>query len=466
MRHVDVLVVGAGVVGAAIARELGRYNVTVALVDAADDVASATSKANTAILHTGFDAYPGTLESALVARGYSLLGSYADEAGIAVERLGALLVAWDAEQLAALDGIADKAGRNGYGDTRRIPVDELRSREPHLGEGALGALEVPGESIIDPWSVPLAFATEALRLGVSLHLGHRVVSVDVGPERTVVGFDGGAQVSADWVVNAAGLGSDVIDRAFGHDRFTVVPRRGQLIVFDKQARPLVNHILLPVPSAMGKGVLVSPTVFGNIMLGPTAENLDDRTDTASTDEGLESLLDKGKRLVPELLDEEVTAVYAGLRAATEHDDYQVHVEPDQRYVCVGGIRSTGLTSSLALGEHVRELLTDAGLPLHEVRGPAVPRMPQLGEAFARPYQRADLIADDPEYGRVVCFCERVTAGELRDALTSEVPARSWEGLRRRTRAMNGRCQGFFCAAGITSTCTLAAPTAPTAAADR
>jgi glycerol-3-phosphate dehydrogenase len=454
---VDVLVIGAGVVGAAIARELGRYDGSVALVDAAADVASATSKANTAILHTGFDAYPGTLESAMVSKGYHLLADYASQAGIAVEPLGALLVAWDEEQLAALDGIEDTARRNGYARTRRVGIEELYAREPHLGTGALGAVEVPDESIIDPWSVPLALATEAVRLGVALHLRHEVVGVIVGDEATEIEFADGSRISARWVVNAAGLGSDLIDHAFGHERFTIVPRRGQLLVFDKQARHLVHHIVLPVPSSMGKGVLVAPTVFGNVMLGPTAENLEDRTATASTRHGIDGLLDKGRRLVPALVDEEVTAIYAGLRAATEHDDYQVHADADQRYVCVAGIRSTGLTSSLALAAHVRELLVDAGLPLHEARDAQVPRMPNLGEAFPRPYQRDELIATDPAYGTIVCYCERVTAGELRDAVSGDVPACTWDGLRRRTRAMNGRCQGFFCAAGIESSVVLAEP---------
>jgi glycerol-3-phosphate dehydrogenase len=387
-----------------------------------------------------------------------LLREYAAAAGIAVEALGALLVAWDADQLAALDGIEDKARRNGYTRTRRVAVDELYAREPHLGAGALAAVEVPDESIVDPWSTPLAFATEAVRLGVSLHLRHRVSTVHADGDRTVVSFDGGDQVAARWVVNAAGLGSDIIDRAFGHERFAIVPRRGQLLVFDKQARSLVNHVLLPVPSALGKGVLISPTVFGNVMLGPTAENLDDRADTASTQAGYDFLLGRGRRLMPELVREEVTAVYAGLRAATEHDDYQIAVDADQRYICVGGIRSTGLTSALAIGEHVRALLADGGLALREVRDRQVPVMPNLGDAFPRPYQRDDLIADDPEYGHIVCFCERVTAGEIRDAVASDVPARTWEGLRRRTRAMNGRCQGFFCGASIETSVSLAGPT--------
>jgi glycerol-3-phosphate dehydrogenase len=442
----DVLVVGAGVVGTAIARELAHRGMRIALVDGADDVGEGTSKANTAILHTGFDATPGTLESRLVSRGHELLGRYAADAGIAVEVTGAFLVAWDAEQLAALPGLAAKAERNGYRATRQVSSDELYSREPHLGPGAMGALEVPGEGIIDPWSTPLAFATEALDSGVELLLGTEVTSVVPGtPHR--LGTPRGDLV-AHWVVNAAGLASDELDHRFGHHEFTVTARRGELLVYDKLARPLVDHVLLPVPTRLGKGVLVAPTVFGNVLLGPTAEDLPDKAASESTAAGVAGLLEKGARILPELLAEEVTAVYAGLRAATEHSDYQLRAHPEQRYVCVGGIRSTGLTASMAIAEHVAGLLADGGLTLPARREVAPPRMPPLGEASERPYLSADLIAADSAYGHVVCHCERVTLGEIRDAARAPLPARSLEGLRRRTRALNGRCQGFYCGAEV------------------
>lgn len=442
----DVLVVGAGVVGTAIARELAHRELRIGLVDAADDVGAGTSKANTAILHTGFDATPGTLEARLVARGYELLGAYAAETGIAVERTGALLVAWDDEQLAALPALQAKAARNGYAGTRLVDAGELDDREPHLGPGARGALEVPGESIVDPWSPPIAFATEAVAGGVELVLGTRVTGVRVGPPHRLATPRG--ELAARFVVNAAGLSSDVVDRWFGHDDFTVTPRRGQLVVVDKLARPLVRNILLPVPTRLGKGVLVAPTVFGNVLLGPTAEDLADRADTGSTAAGLAQLREKGARIMPELLAEEVTAVYAGLRAATEHGDYQLRGHPEQGYVCVGGIRSTGLTAAMAIAEHVVGLLAGAGLRAQPREGAAPPLMPPLGEAQQRPYQRADLVAADPAYGRVVCHCERATLGEIRDALASRVPARDLDGLRRRTRALNGRCQGFFCGTAV------------------
>ncbi|MBV7694470.1 NAD(P)/FAD-dependent oxidoreductase [Streptomyces sp. TRM70350] len=447
-RTYDVAVVGAGVVGSAIARELARHpQLRVALVEAQDDVGQGSSKANTAILHTGFDAVPGSLEARLVREGAHLLAAYAAESGIPVEPVGALLVAWDEEQLAALPRLAEKAEANDYHATRLLGPTALYEREPHLGPGALGALHVPGESIICPWTTTLAYATQAVRHGVDLHLDSRVEGVTRQDGTHVLTTSGGT-LRARWLVNAAGLHADTLDARLGHRDFTVTPRRGQLIVFDKFARTLVNHILLPVPTALGKGVLVAPTVHGNVLLGPTAEDLDDRRATGSTADGLAALRAQGRRILPELLDEEVTAVYAGLRAATEHDDYRIRAHPAQTYVTVGGIRSTGLTASLAIASHVTGLLTEAGLDPGPVRELKPVEMPNLGEAFPRPYQRPDLIAADPQYGTLVCHCERVSRGEIRDALASTIPPRTLDGLRRRTRARAGRCQGFYCGAAV------------------
>jgi glycerol-3-phosphate dehydrogenase len=453
-RMADVLVVGAGVVGTAIARTLAQYELSCVLVEAGNDVGTGTTKANTAILHTGFDAVPGTLESRLVRRGARLLADYAGQAGIPLERTGALLVAWTPEQLAALAGIEGKSRRNGYTAIRPVPLAELHAREPHLGPGALGALEIPDESIICPWTTPLAFATEAVRAGVRLLLDTRVTGIqpagDDDSEHEVV-TDRAGTLRCRWLVNAAGLYSDQVDAmAGGPGGFTITPRRGELIVYDKLARPLVGSILLPVPTEQTKGVLVAPTVYGNVLLGPTAQDVPDRADTDTTAAGLAALLAAGQRVLPPLAGEEITATYAGLRAATEHRDYQIRVDAARRYACVAGIRSTGLTASLGIAEHVTELLAEAGLPLKERETAGPPRMPYLGQAGPRPYQDAGRIAADPAYGEIVCHCERVTRGEIRDALASTLPPADANGLRRRTRAMNGRCQGFYCAATVTS----------------
>ncbi len=259
----------------------------------------------------------------------------------------------------------------------------------------------------------------------------------------------GGPIRSGWVVNAAGLGSDLLNRRFGHEEFTIAPRRGQLVVFDKLARPLVSSIVLPVPTERTKGVLVAPTVYGNVLVGPTAEDIADPEDSATTAAGLDALLDAGGRIVPALAGEEVTATYAGVRAATEHRDYQITVHDAERYACVGGIRSTGLTASLAIAEHVVAQMGAAGLALVEAEEePRIPSMPELGERATRPFEDEGRVRADPAYGRIVCFCERVTEGEVRDALHSALPAVDLGGVRRRTRATNGRCQGFFCGAAI------------------
>jgi glycerol-3-phosphate dehydrogenase len=437
----DVVVIGGGVVGCAVARLLSHHDLAVAVVEAGPDVGAGTSKANTAILHTGFDATPGSLESRLVARGYSLLRDHAPTVGISIEEVGALLVAWDDEQAAALPKLAAKAAANGYEHAEVVDRDTVYECEPHLGPGATGGMIVPDEHIIDPWSTPLAFAYEAIANGAGVLVNRELSGCEVGHDVTTITFAGAQKLRTRFVVNAAGLRGDELHRALGLDGFTIRPRRGELIVFDKLARPLLRRTVLPVPTSHTKGVLVAPTVFGNVMLGPTADDIDDKTATGSTRAGIDGLLEKGQRILPALLDEEVTSVYAGLRAATEHTDYQISHHRDLRYVCLGGIRSTGLTASMALAEEALARLIECGLEVRPKETLNPIRMTPLGEASERPYQRG---------GQIVCHCERVTVGEVTAACAALVPAVDFDGLRRRTRALAGRCQGFYCHAELCS----------------
>lgn len=444
----DIVVIGAGVIGAAIARELSGTTLKVALLDANKDVCEGTSKANTAILHTGYDAKPGTLEAQLVARGYHLTHEYCAATGVSVEKTGAILVAWDAEQADSLPDIQAKAVKNGYAKTRLLGPKEVYEQLPDLGPGATGGLEVPDESIIDPWSIPLAYATEAVLRGADLLLDTRVIGANIGESSTILSTSSG-DIETSWVINAAGLGGDRIDSLFGFDRLELNPRRGELLVFDKLTNSMAPKIVLAAPSKVGKGVLISPTIFGNVMLGPTADDLLDRTDTATSESGFDFLIEKGKKIMPTLLDQEVTASYAGLRAAHNQSDYLIEAYSALRYCIAGAIRSTGLTSALAVAEYIRGKLEEAGLLLENRTDlPAPPQMPALGEYGQRPYQNNKLILQDPNYGKIMCFCERVTRGEIIAAAGSKIPPATLEGLRRRTRAMNGRCQGFFCGANV------------------
>jgi glycerol-3-phosphate dehydrogenase len=443
----DVAIIGAGAVGSAIARELSRYELDIVLLEANPDVGMGTSKASTAIWHTGYDAVPGSLESALLKRSYPLMETFMLEVGSPFERIGGLLIAWTPEQFDILPSLLEKAHKNGDNDVYLISKEEVYAREPHLGLGGLGGMFVPGEGILCTFTIPLACATQAVVNGVTLKLNFSVRSIKKADTISVIS-NGSEELQAKWVINAAGLYSDEINQHFGHENFKVTPRRGELIVYDKMARPLVNHVLLPVPTAITKGVLISPTVYGNILLGPTAEDLPDKTATGTSANGIQSLLEKGKKILPDLLMEEVTATYAGLRAATEHSDYQIALYAEQHYVCVGGIRSTGISACLGIAEYVTDLLKEGGAALEPKPEFKTIRVNTIGESFLRPYQNAEWIETNPDYGQIVCYCERVTLGEVHDALNSPIPATTLDALRRRTRAMQGRCQGFNCQAAL------------------
>ncbi len=454
----DIAVIGAGAVGSAIARELSRYNINVALLESNSDVGMGTSKASTAIWHTGFDAKPGTLEATLMRRSYKLMDTYLREANIAHERLGAILIAWNQAQLDALPALLKKAHENGVMDVQIISTDEIYKQEPHINKGALGGLFVPGEGILCTFSVPLAFAYQAVLNNVDLFLNFQVK--EIRPQTTVNGpswsivnglSSTDETIQTRYIVNAAGLFSDEINAHFGKTNFGVVPRRGQLIVYDKLARPLINHVLLPVPTSITKGVLISPTVYGNILLGPTAEDLPDKAATETTADGLKFLLGKGHDILPQLLDEEVTAAYSGLRAATEHSDYQISMDAALRYLCLGGIRSTGISAAMGIAEYGTELLRDAGLELKLKDEFKSVKLPAIGQADIRPHQNAGMIKQNALYADMVCHCERVSRGELMDALKAPIPANSLDALRRRTRASQGRCQGFNCHAALVKT---------------
>ena len=443
----DIAIIGAGAVGSAIARELSRYDLSVVLLEAKSDVGMGTSKASTAIWHTGYDATPGSLESILLKRSYPLLENFMREVGSPFERIGGLLIAWNQEQFTTLPKLLEKGIENGDIDCYLIDKDEIYRREPHLGPGALGGMFVPGEGILCTFTIPIALATQAIVNGVTLKLNFRVTGISKKDDLHIISSNEDS-VQARWVVNAAGLFSDEVNAYFGLNSFKITPRRGELIIFDKLARTLVNYVLLPVPSSITKGVLVSPTIYGNVLLGPTAEEVPDKSATETSANGLQILMEKGKAILPELLNEEVTASYAGLRAATEHSDYQISLDTEQRYICVGGIRSTGISGCLGIAEYVTELLRDGGVELKRKPDFKSIKMPNIGEAFIRPYQSAQMIDEDADYGKIVCHCERVTLGELNDAINSFLPAKNLDALRRRTRAMQGRCQGFNCQASL------------------
>jgi len=439
----DVVIVGAGVVGCAIARALSRFELRVALLDGNDDVGAGTSKANSAILHTGFDAPVDTLEADLVSRGHRLLASYGSEVGIPIDRVGALVVAWSPSDVDELSAIAGRARQNGYQRGTILSAEETYQRLPALARGALGAFSVPDESIICPFTTSIALAADAVENGVELNLGSRVTNLTLKSAFEWAVECENRTLSTRWVVNAAGLHSDEVEAMLGNTEHKVTPRRGEFVLFDKTAGSLAPSIVLPVPTARSKGVLLAPTVFGNLLLGPTAEDVHDKGDTRTTDFGIAQLIARGERVMPGIGQHEITSTYAGLRAVGPVG-YEVDADGDTGYVWAYGIRSTGLTASMAIAEHLVDRMAGAGLATSRRLTPAQrPRgLNFLGENGVR---RFDTVG-----GRVMCFCENTTLEDLESALTSTIPPRSLDGLWRRTRAMGGRCQGFNCRPEVTA----------------
>jgi glycerol-3-phosphate dehydrogenase len=433
----DIAVIGGGVVGCAVLRRLALGGLRCVLLERGSDLLSGASKANSALLHTGFDAPPGSLEVACVQAGYAEYLDIHESLGLPLMRTGGLVVAWTDDELARLDAIVAQAHDNGVLDVRSIDTTELYQREPQLAPGARGAVDVPGEHVIDAWSAPLAYALQAIAHGAEVRRDCEVQGGEREGEHWVLATTQG-EVRARVVVNAAGLHGDHVERIARPPPFEIRPRKGQFVVFDKPAFDLVTSIVLPVPTERTKGVVVCRTAYGNLLVGPTAEEQTDRDRATVDHDALEALIAKGIALVPALAQQPVNAVYAGLRPATEHKDYRVQALPDRGWITVGGIRSTGLTGALGLAQHVAALYSEH---FGRLRGDVVPiatAVPNLCETRPRRWQQADA-------GEIVCHCELVTAHEIEDALSGPLPAGDLGGLKRRTRCMMGRCQGFYCA---------------------
>lgn len=438
----DIAVVGGGVVGCAVARRFTLEGAKVILLEKGADILSGASKANSAILHTGFDAPTGSLELKCVQAGYKEYLEIFRDFNLPILKSSAFVVAWNEEQLARLPKIENQAHQNSVSDVHLVEKYELLKREPHLSDTALGAVSVPDEYVIDPWSSPLAYLTQAILNGAEVCFGYALSSGEFNGDRWLLKSEDEQEISAKTVINCAGLYGDYLDQALlGKSDFSIRPRKGQFIVYDKEASTLLSSIILPVPTERTKGVMLTRTIFGNLLLGPTAEEQDERAFAGVTRDELEALRVEGERILPDLKNMPITATYAGLRPASESKDYRLLKYPDKNWITAGGIRSTGLTSALGLASYIYEKYSEMAEPFSPLVTFQSPKMPNLSEYEPRDWT-------EPGYGEIVCHCEMVTKREIENALASTVPARDLSGLKRRTRATMGRCQSFYCSARL------------------
>lgn len=442
----DIAIIGGGVVGTAIARELSRFKLKTVLLEAKPELGDESSKGNSALMCSGIDVPAETLERRLVQRGYARYMAEAPEMGLPIRKVGAITLAWSEEQQGILEHEFAAARRDGF-TAELLGSAEIYRRWPQFGPGIRCGLWAPDEAIVDPFSTPHAYALDALANGVEIRRGWPVQRAEQDGQHWAL-FNGSERITARCVINAGGIRADHVEALAGYRDFEIRPRRGQYLILDKSARAIHDVIAMPTPTPTTRGILIAPTIFGNVLVGPTAEDVADRDDRRVTEEGLAQLRQAIATMIPALARQPVNTIFAGMRPATQFRDYQIIPRLERGWVTVAGIRSTGLSASLGIAEHVASLLIPALFDASRKPAPHRIQVPSLSETSPRPWQDSARISADPGYGEMICHCERITCGEIRDALDSPLPPQTLNGLKRRTRAMFGRCQGFYCGARV------------------
>ena len=443
VKLVDIIIIGAGVSGSAVARELSRYKAKILVLDKEEDVCCGTSKANSAIVHGGFDAEPGTLKARLNIRGSRVMEQLSRDLDFHYDRCGSLVLCMAEEDRPKLRRLYEKGVANGVKELRIIDAQELRQMEPNLCDDAVAALWVPSGAIVCPFGLNIAMAENAAANGAEFLFNAEVQDIAKTENGWCVSTTQGA-FEAKVVVNAAGVHAGTIHNLVSDDKMTIINRRGDYYLLDKTAK-CVSHTIFTLPNRMGKGVLVSPTVHGNTIVGPTAIDIPDPENTATTAAGLQQAGQKASYMVMNLPLRQVITSFAGLRAHHPDDDFIIEeVEGAPGFIDVAGIESPGLSASPAIGEYAAGIVRDL-LKLEEKENFISTRKGILNPAELSVEERNALIRENPAYGQIICRCESISEGEILDAIHRPLGARSLDGVKRRVRAGMGRCQGGFCA---------------------
>ncbi len=445
----DVTVIGAGVCGCAVARELSGYELDVLVLEKEADVCEGTSKANSGIVHSGYDAKPGTLKARFNVEGNKLIHTLSGELDFPFKENGSLVLALEEEGRKGLEELLERGRANGVQGLRIVERDELVKLEPNVSADAKCALYAPTGGIVCPFNMTIALAENAADNGVAFKFNTEVLSIEKKTDDNGRDFyrikTNSGDIDTRIVVNAAGVYADVFHNMVSEDKIHITPRKGQYCLMDKTVGGLVNHTLFRLPTKLGKGILVTPTVHGNLMAGPTAEDVDDPEDTSTTASGLDMVLSGGALSVNALPRMTITS-FAGLRAHEDGDDFIIgEVKDAPGFIDAAGIESPGLTAAPAIGVHIAGLVRDM-LKATEKNGFKATRKGIPCMMAASDKEKAELIKADPSYAKVICRCELVTEGEIRNAITRTLGATTVDGVKRRTRAGMGRCQAGFCLA--------------------
>ena len=448
----DVVVIGAGVCGAMVTRELSKYKQKVLMLEKCNDIAMGTSKANSAIVHAGFDAENGSLKAKLNVQGASLMAYYCNKLNVPYKNIGSLVVAYNWDDMQTLDILFERGFKNGVPNMEIISQEQLREMEPYISPEAIGALWAPTAGIVSPYELAIAATENAVMNGAKVKRNSGVFDIEYKDGMFFISTATGV-VKSKYIINCAGVFADQIAAMIGDTSFKIIPRKGEYYLLDKIEGKKVNHVLFHCPSAMGKGILITPTCHGNVLMGPTAIDLDfdSKLDVDTTIEGLNIVKNDVSQVIPGLTTRNAITSFAGLRAHIEgkDSDFRIGVsEKNDHFINVAGIESPGLTAAPAIARYVGEIYRTLWPNLEKkedfiARRPAPVRVNELS-----PEERAELVAKDPRYGRVICRCEGITEGEIIDAIKAPCGARDVDAVKRRTRAGMGRCQGGFCSSKV------------------
>lgn len=441
----DVIIIGAGVSGCAIARELSKKKLKIAVLEKCSDICEGTSKANSGIVHAGYDAKPGTLKAKLNVRGNRMMKQLSEELDFSYRQNGSLVFCFDEKDKGKLEELRQRGLKNGVEGLLLLDRQKVLALEPQAGENVVAALYAPTGGIVCPFGLTIALAENAAVNGVDFYLQTKVEGINRFETGYEVLTDKGV-FEAKVVVNAAGVYADVIHNMVckEENQITITPRKGEYLLCDKKVGKLVSHTIFQLPTDLGKGTLVTPTVHGNLLMGPTAEDIEDKEGVATSAEGLAHVLEKAALSLAEVPARQVITSFTGLRAHGTTGDFIIG-EPEEApgFIDVAGIESPGLTCAPAIGEYVAELVNELLKPEDNTEFIAVRKgIPHMAEASDE--QRHWLISRNPAYANVICRCEMVTEGEILDAIHRPVGATTVDGIKRRVRAGMGRCQAGFC----------------------
>lgn len=439
----DVFIIGGGVIGCSLARELSRYDVKIAVAEKEDDVAMGTSKANSGIVHAGFDAKTGSNKAIYNVLGARMFDELSKELDFPFRRNGAMVLCFDKSGEPKLKALYDQGVANGVTGLEIISGDRAREIEPNVSAEVVAALYVPSSGIVSPYEMTIAYAENACVNGVEFMLGKEVTGIEKNGGVFTLTFADGESKQARTVVNCAGVYADVINNMVCGEKINIVSRKGEYCLLDKKCGGLTDCTLFQLPTAMGKGVLVAPTTHGNILVGPTAEDIEGKDDVDTTYAGLNKAFDTASLSVPSLSRRNIITQFAGLRAHSTADDFIIGESEIDGFYNIAGIESPGLSSAPAIAAETAEKLAGklgAGKKKNFIATrKGIPHFASMSDS-----ERAELIKQNKLYGRIVCRCENVTEGEIVDAINRPLGATDMDGVKRRTRAGMGRCQAGFC----------------------